>query len=290
MRDKLTTMVDAVSLVEDGSSLGIATMAVHSTALVPMAAAREIARQGKRGLTVFTPMAEMETDLLTAAGCVAEIQFWGCQLFGTGTPPNIRRAMQAGEVIAREHSEFSFTLGVLAGGMGVEFIPLHGFFNDHFQHHPEWRRFPSPFDGKELLAVTAIAPDVVLAHVAKADKHGNAQFGETHWDNVSAKFMAPNMVRSGKRVILTAEEIISNEEIRKNPEQTDILYHDVDAVVHAPGGAHPHGVIGCYEPDTAHIERYHTAGQSPNDFAAYLQRYVHEPTDHEAYRALVGTD
>lgn len=289
MRDKLTTLADAVSLVEDGSSLGIATMAVHSTAIVPMAAVREIARQGKRDLTVFTPMAEMETDLLTAAGCVAELQFWATRLFETGTPPNIRRAMEAGEVVAREHSEFSFTLGVLAGGMGLEFVPLHGYYNDHFQHHPEWRRFPSPFDGKEMLAVTAIAPDVALAHVAKADKHGNAVFGETHWDNVSAKFLAPNMVKSAKRVILTAEEIISNDEIRKTPDQTDILYYDVDAVVHVPGGAHPHGVIGHYEPDAAHIEAYHTAGRTAEDFAAYLQTYVHEPSDHEAYRALVGT-
>lgn len=288
VEDKLTTLQEAVSLVRDGGSLGIASPAVHPVALVPMATVREIVRQGKRDLRIFTAMGELETDLLIGGGCVAEVQFWACNFFGRGTPPNVRRAMEAGEVIAREHSEFSFTLGVLAGGMGLEFVPLHGFVNDHLQHHPEWRVFPSPFDGKDLLAVTAIAPDVALVHVAKADKYGNAQFGETNWDNVAAKFIAPNMVRAAKRVILTAEEIISNEEIRKTPEQTGILYHDVDAVVHAPHGAHPHGVVGYYEPDEAHIEQYFKAAQSPDAFRDYLATYVTEPENHDAYLKLVG--
>ena len=160
MRDKRTTIAEAVTLVEDGATLGIASPAVQPTALISMAAVREIVRQGKRDLTVINAMAELESDMLAGAGCVRAIQFWACQFFGMGTPPNIRRGMQAGEIIAREESEFSFTLGVLAGGMGVEFIPLHGYFNDHLPHHPEWRTFPSPFDGKQLLAVTAVVPDV----------------------------------------------------------------------------------------------------------------------------------
>ena len=290
MRDKRTTIAEAVALVEDGDALGIASPAVQPTALVSMAAVREIVRQGKRDLTVVTAMAELESDMLAGAGCLSAIQFWACQFFGMGTPPNIRRGMQAGEIIAREESEFSFTLGVLAGGMGVEFIPLHGYFNDHLPHHPEWRTFPSPFDGKELLAVTAVVPDVALIHVPRADKFGNAQFGETNRHNVAAKFLAPQMVRAAKRVILTTEEIIDNAEIRATPDQTGILYHDVDAVVLAPGGAHPHGVVGYYAPDMAHIKRYHEAAQDPGRFREYLRTYVHAPADPAAYRALVDAE
>ena len=290
MRDKRMTIAEAVELVEDGSTLGIASPAVQPDALISMAAVREIARQGKRDLTVISAMAELESDLLAGAGCLRAIHFWACRFFDLGTPPNIRRMMQAGEIIAREDSEFSFTLGVLAGGMGVEFIPLHGYFNDHLPHHPEWRTFPSPFDGKQLLAVTAVVPDVALIHVPRADKFGNAQFGETNRHNTAARFLAPHMVRAAKRVILTTEEIIDNAEIRATPEETGILYHDVDAVVHAPGGAHPHGVVGYYEADDAHIQRYHAAAQDPERFREYLRSYVHEPADPEAYRALVDAE
>ena len=89
--------------------------------------------------------------------------------------------------------------------MGVEFIPLHGYRNDHLQHHPEWATFPSPFDGNELVAITAIRPDVAVIHVPKADRYGNAQLGDTNRDNVMSKFMAPRMVQAAARVIVTTE-------------------------------------------------------------------------------------
>ncbi len=154
MEDKLTTLEQAVALVEDGSSLAIASPAVNPTALVPMATVRELVRQGKRDLTLYSAMGNLEADMLIGAGCVRDMHFWGFRLFGRGTAPNFRRAVEAGTVTAREHSEFSMTIGGLAGSMGVQFIPLHGYRNDHVQHHPEWTTFPSPLD---LLEVSARA-------------------------------------------------------------------------------------------------------------------------------------
>lgn len=288
MEDKRTTLREAVSLVTNGSSLAIASPAVDPVALVPMATVREIVRQGKRDLTLYSAMGNLEGDMLIGAGCVRDVHFWAFNLFGRGAPANFRRAAEGGSIRAREHSEFSFTLGVLAGSMGVEFMPLHGYRNDHLRHHPEWRTFPSPFDGKELLAIAAIVPDVAIIHVPIADKFGNAQLGETNKHNVMSKFMAPRLVQAAKRVILSAEEIVSNEQIRETPELTGILYHDVDAVVHAPHAAHPHGIAGYYEPDLAHIQRYVEASQSPERFREYLTTYVHQPADHDAYLTLVG--
>lgn len=287
VENKLTTITQAVSLIEDGNSLGIASPAVNPTALVPMATIREIVRQQKRDLSLVSAMGNIESDMLIGAGCLNEVQFWVFNLFGTGPPPNFRRAALAGSVALREHSEFSLTLGVLAGSMGVQFIPLHGYQNDHLKHHPEWRTFESPLDGKELLAVTAIAPDVAVIHVPKSDTYGNAQLGSTNDDNVMSRFMAPRMVQAAKRVIVTAEEIVPNDEIRANPGLTEILYHDVDAVVHVPRGAHPYGIAERYGPDQAHIDAYRGAADDAESFEAYLQRYVYEPHDHEAYLGRV---
>ena len=288
MEDKTTTLAEAVrQLVPDGCSLGIAAPAVTPIALVSMAGVREIARQRKRDLTVFAAMAELETDLLIGADCVSAVQCWAAQLFGRGTPPNFRRAAQDGTLVVREHSEFTFTLGALAGSMGVEFIPLHGYHTDNVRHHPEWPLFPSPYDGTDLLAIAAIAPDVALIHVPRADRYGNAQFGETLTGNVAAQSLAPQMVRAAKRVILTTEEIIPTERIRAAPHETKILYHDVDAVVHVPHGAHPHGVSGYYQPDTDHISAYAEAARTVGSFQDYLARYIHSPADHDAYRQLI---
>lgn len=282
------TLEQAAAIVEDGMSLGIASPAVGAVALVPMALVRELARQRKRDLTLFTPVMGMEGDLLIGAGCLRDVHAFAFSLLGRGVPPNFRRATAEGTVIAREESEFSVTIGVLAGSLGVQFIPLHGYENDHVQHHPEWHRFPSPIDGTELLTITAIAPDVAVIHVPKADPMGNAQIGASNDANVMAAFSAPRMVRAAKRVIVTAEEIVTNDEIRATPERTSIVYHDVDAVVHVPRGAHPLGVAGYYEPNLAHVDRYLAAAGDEDAFAQYLARYVDEPADHEEYLARAG--
>ena len=288
MTDKLATLEQAARLVEDDMSLGIASPAVGPVALVPMALVRELARQRRRGLTLFTPVMGLEGDLLIGAGCIDDVQAFAFNLAGRGVPPNFRRATAAGTVTVREQSEFSITLGLLAGSMGVQFIPLHGYHNDHVQHHPEWRRFSSPIDGTELLTITAIAPDVAIIHAQRSDPFGNVQLGESNQSNVMAAFSAPRMVQAATRVIVTAEEIVTTEEIRATPERTSILYHDVDAVVHVPHGAHPLGVSGCYEPDFAHVDDYLEAAASAETFAEYLADYVDEPADHADYLARVG--
>lgn len=288
MTDKLATLEQAARLVEDGMSLGIASPAVGPVALLPMALVRELVRQRKRDLTLFTPLIGLEGDLLIGAGCLRDVHAFAFNLLGRGVPPNFRRATAAGTVTVREQSEFSITLGLLAGSMGVQFIPLHGYHNDHLQHHPEWHRFPSPIDGTELVTITAITPDVAVIHVPRSDPLGNAQLGESNRSNVMATFSAPRMVQAATRVIVTAEEIVTTEEIRATPERTAILYHDVNAVVHVPRGAHPLGVAGFYEPDFDHVDRYLEAAASAETFEEYLAHYVDEPADHEAYLARVG--
>lgn len=288
MTAKLMTLEEAAQLIPDGSSVGIASPSVGPVALVPMALIREIVRQRKRDLDLYTPIMGLEGDLLIGAGCLKAVQAFAFRIIGQAVPPNFRRASIEGTITTREESEFSVTLGLLAGSMGVQFIPLHGYQNDHLQHHPEWHQFTSPVDGQEMVTITAITPDVAIVHVPKSDPEGNAKLGDTNDLNVMAAFSAPAMVRGAKRVILTAEEIVTNEEIRATPDETSILYHDVDAVVHVPHGAHPFGVTGYYEPDLEHFEEYLKAANTPESFEEYLKHFVNEPTDASAYLELVG--
>jgi len=62
----------------------------------------------------------------------------------------------------------------------------------------------------------------------------------------------------------------------------------IDAVVVAPGGAHPTACPGRYEADAAHLAAYVAAAKDAAAFRAYLDTYILGPADHDAYLDAVG--
>ncbi len=58
---------------------------------------------------------------------------------------------------------------------------------------------------------------------------------------------------ASKKVIISTEEIIETDEIRRDPARTTIPYYVVDAVVHAPFGAYPGEMQGRYASDVPHV-------------------------------------
>ena len=57
----------------------------------------------------------------------------------------------------------------------------------------------------------------------------------------------------------------------------------VDAVVHAPFGAHPAGMTGRYGPDKLHMANYVAASRDDAAFAEYLRTYVFDVGSHAEY-------
>ena len=112
----------------------------------------------------------------------------------------------------------------------------------------------------------ALNPDVALIHAQQADIYGNARVfgtGIAHEESALAS----------KKVIISAEEIIDTDEIRRDPGRTSIPYYAVDAVVHAPFGAWPGNCGGYYGSDTpAVIETF--AAISRDTVADYIAKYI----------------
>jgi len=124
-----------------------------------------------------------------------------------------------------------------------------------------------PFTGEKMVAVRAIEPDVAIVHAQKADKYGNVRIeGPFYEDVIKAK--------AAKKVVVTVEEIISNEEFRKMPEATTIPHFLVDAVVEAPKGAYPASCFNYYDADYGHIQEY-MKWANEGRFEEYLKKYVH---------------
>jgi glutaconate CoA-transferase subunit A len=127
---------------------------------------------------------------------------------------------------------------------------------------------PDPFgEGKRSVVAKAMRPDVAVFHADKADRHGN----------VSCGYQAETVIlaEASGHVVVTAEDIVERitERDAVGAFIPSIL---VDAVVHAPFGAHPGGMSGRYDPDKAAMQEYVAASRDDASFAAYLERYVFE--------------
>jgi glutaconate CoA-transferase subunit A len=79
---------------------------------------------------------------------------------------------------------------------------------------------------------------------------------------------------AANKVILTTERIVSNDQIRRTPDQTRIPFFTVEAVVEAPMGSAPHECYGLYEPFFSHLDAY--AERSSKDPVEGCQRYLEE--------------
>jgi glutaconate CoA-transferase subunit A len=103
-----------------------------------------------------------------------------------------------------------------------------------------------------------------VLHVQEADSLGNARiYGSVFWDRL--------MSRAARGVILTAERIVSTEELARQPELTVVPALLVRAVVEAPGGARPGSCAPLYDVDRAGVEAYLAACGDPAALRAYLQ-------------------
>ena len=100
--NKLISLSEAAALVGDGQSVAFGGSLLHRS---PSALTRELARQGRRGLTFVKPSAAYDLDLLCAAGCL-ETVYAGIVVMegGFGLAPSYRRAVERGEVKVVEHA------------------------------------------------------------------------------------------------------------------------------------------------------------------------------------------
>jgi glutaconate CoA-transferase subunit A len=98
------------------------------------------------------------------------------------------------------------------------------------------------------------------------------------------------MAMCSKKVIVSTEEIIDHEAIRRQPQRTTIPYYFVDAVVHAPFGTYPGSTPGLYGADIEHWLEW-GAAEMQGKTGDYLDKWVHGVSSHqEMLDKLVGSE
>ena len=130
-----------------------------------------------------------------------------------------------------------------------------------------------PFTKEKLLLIPALNPDVALIHVQRCDAYGNAQID-------GLPFVDIDLAMAANKVILSTEQVVSNDQIRRAPDRTRIPFFAVDAVVELPFGCAPHECYGVYEPMIRHMENYvGLVNKDPvKGMQEYLDRFVYGPS------------
>jgi len=138
-----------------------------------------------------------------------------------------------------------------------------------------------PFSGKPICLLPACYPDVVLMHVHRCDKYGNAQV-----DGIAIEDF--ELARAARRLIVTTEKIVDEEMIRRRPWDTFIPYYLVDAVIEVPYGAHPTLMPDLYYFDEAHIGEWLRLSKTNEGVADYFDKYVYGVEGFAEYLELIG--
>ncbi|TVQ55331.1 MAG: CoA transferase subunit A [Rhodobacteraceae bacterium] len=282
LRDKRMSLEEAAALIADGEHVALGGCTASRT---PFAMIWALVRAGRRDLKVSRSIVSTEGDILYASGVSRHIMTsWFSQGIVWGVSKVMRAHVESGRATLEEWSHMAMGLRYRAGAMGAPFMPMRAMLGSGVLGRVEGAKpMECPFTGEPLLLVPALNPDVALIHVQRCDAYGNAQI-----DGLS--FMDVDIAMAANRVIMTTERIVSNDQIRRAPDQTKIGFFTVDAVVEAPFGCAPHECYGVYEPFFPHMDAYAAAtGKDPEKgVAEYLDRFYHEPKDWNGYLERIG--
>jgi glutaconate CoA-transferase subunit A len=284
-RSKLIDMDEAIGAIKDGMSLTAGGFA-HSHQ--PMALTRAIIRRRIRNLTMIGVAECWVAEYLAAAGALKRAYMSNFMFEGFGRCRRFSEDVEAGLIETEDHSHFGIICRLQAAGLGLPFMPIRAMSGTDIINSPGFedaaaksRQMTSPFGGGSVRVVSPLKPDVAIIHAARADLDGNVQlFGATS--------VLEEQARAASHVIVSVEEIVSPEVIRRQPELTILPGVLVDALVHLPYGAHPTGVYGYYEHDVAHLGEYYQASRTRASTDEYLRRWAFEMEDHWSYLDAIG--
>jgi glutaconate CoA-transferase, subunit A len=300
VQEKVVALDEAIArYVADGCHISIGGFTVNRN---PMAAVYEIMRQGKKNLHCYAHSNGTGVDELIGAGCIARLEIaYGGNGIAAPTCIRFKSAVQRGELVVEDYTNYQMALRFHAGAMGTPFITtLSGFGTDIIEKwgfSQEMREKDPELPNKKLeiienpfgtwggatkvILVPAINPDVTIIHVQKADKYGTCRIEGLHFADI-------DQVKAAKKVIVTCEEIVDTEQLRERPEHNSIPFIHVDAVVHVPFGAYPSACHNCYDYDPIYLRQISQFAKDDKLYKKYLAKFVYGVKNHQGLLKLVG--
>jgi glutaconate CoA-transferase subunit A len=267
---KVMTMKEAISkYVKSGDTLFISGMQ-HGE---PSAAVHEIVRQKIDHLKLVACLVT-SISLLIGEGLVDKLST-GYINQDVNRSYLLSKARAMGKwPLYEEYSHFGIGLALLAGQMGISFLPTRcQIGSDMLKYNTNIREIADPYTGENIGTVRAIVPDVGILHVQRCDAEGNAQ----KWGTLGLDVEGINASRT---VIVTTEKIVGSDVVRRDPNRTIIPGFRVSAIVEQPWGAHPVHLSGHYAGD---MFGFLTEMGKEETYEAYMKRLVYGVSNWDEY-------
>jgi glutaconate CoA-transferase subunit A len=189
--------------------------------------------------------------------------------------------MESGQVACVEWTNYALAVRLKAAAMGVPFLPARDMLGTDTFRHSAARVVACPFTGERLVALPALYPDVAAIHVHEADRYGNCRIRGTTVADLE-------LARAAKKLIITCERLIPNDEIRRDPSRTAIPFFCVDAVCEVPYGSYPGNMPYEYFSDEAHLRRWLEVERDSEQLRSFLEEYIYGARDFGEYLLKCG--
>lgn len=295
---KVMSLHDAIAkYVQSGDSL---CFGGFTTNRKPYAAVYEIVRQGLTDFIGYSGPAGGDWDILIGEGRIKA--FINCYIANSGYTNVCRRFRNAIEkeksLLLEDYSQDVLMYMLHAAALGLPYLPVK--FMQGSDIANKWgiskevratiEKLPNdklvevdnPFvPGEKVLAIPVPRLDTAIIHVQKASINGTCSIEGDEFHDIDIAIAA-------KKCIVIAEEIVTEEEIRKDPTKNSIPQFCVDAVVHAPYGAHPSQVYNYYDYDPDFYKMYDKVSSTTEDFKAFVKEWIYDVKDNDAYIDKLG--
>lgn len=257
--------VAIAAIVQDDDTIALEGF----THLIPFAAAHEIIRQRRRGLTLVRMTPDVIYDQLIGMGCARRLVFsWGGNP-GVGSLHRFRDAVERGwpaPLELEEHSHAGMANRYAAGASGLPFAVLRGYAgSDLVGQSDSIRSVTCPFTGEVLAAVSALDLDVAVIHAQQADAQGNVQL----WGISGVQKEA---VLAARRALVTVEELVDRLEPR--PGSVFLPAWAIDYVSEVPNGSHPSYAHGYSERDNEFYVAWDAISRDRESFQRWMEANV----------------
>lgn len=297
MHGRVMTAEEAVSrYLADGDCVAFGGFVTNRR---PYALVREIIRQKKRNLYVEGGPSGGDIDMLIGAGCVTAIMISYIANSGyTAVGRRFRSAVESESILFEDFSLDVHTIAYHGAALGLPYVPVKNMLGSDLERkwgiseeeRAKHSKIPAkkfviledPFEpGSRLCCVPSPSIDVAFIHVQMASPDGTCRLS-------GAPFQDLDIAMAAKRTVISCETLVSDEYIRMQPELNSLSGLCVDAVVHAPYGAHPSQCFGCYDYDGGFYTEYDHASKSQNAFDVFMEKYVTSCPTHDAYIDYIG--
>ena len=269
----------------------------------PFAFAWQTVRQGVKNLHVIDRHGSCCTWLLNAAGAIKvyETDWMGWGEMAGKLDVNLERRYKKGEMILEDYSHGAMAMRFLAGAIGAPFIPYNAPLGSDL-YNPKYdalgragmrgkdARIPKkkfiqmeePFWGEgETVLLPAARPEVAIIHAAQVGDKGTAR-----WRGVGT--IDKEIAYAADKVVILAEEVVPESEMRKLPEGNQIPYFVVDAIVECPWGAFPSSVPFYYDYDAPFMREMDKISRNLDDQKKWLDEWVYGPKSWEEFIVKLG--